>query len=267
MKMYTLLALLCVCFSTSLFAQKGIGTKLPDKSAALEIVSNQRGLLIPRIDIPDLSLPAPVTNPANALMVYNKGTSGTTPGFYYWNAAANGNNGAWIPLAVSQTTPSGHIGVGGGAHIDVDTIVVGTQTSFMVSLKGGNHDGQLLVTQIQNNDTITAWVDRALSLAISTSSTINSTNFTNYTPYIQTVTIAVDVADLSGNGIDLTLPDPAIAESQVITVKLTDPTTHGESDNYLTIYDGPDVLTYGALPFQAWTLRSNGASWTIVASN
>src|SRR5699024_7081332 len=115
MKSYVLLLLfLCVCYSASLFAQRGIGTNLPDKSAALEIVSNQRGLLLPRLDIPDLSLPAPVTNPANALMVYNKGTSGTTPGFYYWNTAANGNAGAWIPLAVSQATSSGDIGVGGG---------------------------------------------------------------------------------------------------------------------------------------------------------
>src|SRR5690625_6791148 len=58
------------------YAQQGIGTLHPDKSAALEMVSTKRGLLIPRIDIPDLTAPAPVTNPAHSLLVFNTGASG-----------------------------------------------------------------------------------------------------------------------------------------------------------------------------------------------
>ncbi|HLS30880.1 MAG TPA: hypothetical protein VK021_08495, partial [Flavobacteriaceae bacterium] len=82
--------------SPQLFAQQGIGTNVPDKSAALEIVSNQRGLLIPRFAIPDLEQGAPVTDPAHALLVFNNGEGVTTePGFYWWDENANTGAGAW----------------------------------------------------------------------------------------------------------------------------------------------------------------------------
>jgi|SRR5690625_224288 len=86
------------------YAQQGIGTLHPDKSAALEMVSTKRGLLIPRIDIPDLTLPAPVTNPAHSLLVFNTGASGTQEGFYFWSDDGTQlGNGSWVLFGQSSS--------------------------------------------------------------------------------------------------------------------------------------------------------------------
>ncbi|AXY73966.1 hypothetical protein D3H65_08210 [Paraflavitalea soli] len=53
--------------TTVLQAQVGIGTLQPDSSAALEINSSNKGLLIPRVDLAANNIPLPAT----ALMVFN----------------------------------------------------------------------------------------------------------------------------------------------------------------------------------------------------
>lgn len=66
-------------------AQIGIQTNSPDASAILDIVSSDKGLLIPRITLTsNLSSPSPVTSPATGLLVYNSG-SNQEAGFYYWS--------------------------------------------------------------------------------------------------------------------------------------------------------------------------------------
>ncbi|TRX16712.1 hypothetical protein [Flavobacterium franklandianum] len=49
-------------------AQTGIGTKKPDESSVLDIYSNNKGLLIPRMSTKERNL---IKNPANALILYN----------------------------------------------------------------------------------------------------------------------------------------------------------------------------------------------------
>lgn len=69
MKIYNylviLLLLLQPCF---VVAQIGIGTKKPDESSVLDIVSKTKGLLIPRMSSDERDL---IINPANALIIYN----------------------------------------------------------------------------------------------------------------------------------------------------------------------------------------------------
>ena len=74
-------------------AQIGIGENVTtfDDSEALKIVSSNKGVLLPNISIPNLSNAAPVTNPANSLIVYNTNTT-TGKGFYYWS------NNKWNPF-------------------------------------------------------------------------------------------------------------------------------------------------------------------------
>lgn len=68
-------------------AQIGIQTDTPDASAALDIVSNDKGVLIPRVSLSsDLSSPSPVSSPATGLLVYNSG-SNLEEGFYFWNGS------------------------------------------------------------------------------------------------------------------------------------------------------------------------------------
>lgn len=81
----------------------------PAASAMLDVVSSNRGLLIPRLALTATNLAAPVTAPATSLMVYNTATAGAVPnnvfpGYYYWDGAkwvrmATGNpstNDAWL---------------------------------------------------------------------------------------------------------------------------------------------------------------------------
>lgn len=87
----------------------GIGTNTPAASAKLEIQSTDRGILIPRISIPNLAAAAPVATPAVSLLVYN--TNATTGlGYYYWDGTQ------WVKL-LNQN------------DVDRDWYEVGTTTS------------------------------------------------------------------------------------------------------------------------------------------
>lgn len=68
------------------FAQVGIGNTDPHASSLLDIRTddNDKGILIPRVDISNLGTAAPVTGPVASLLVYNTNTT-TGPGFFYWN--------------------------------------------------------------------------------------------------------------------------------------------------------------------------------------
>ena len=117
---FPLLAALLLTAST--FAQVGINTENPDASAALDITSTTRGLLIPRITTAQRNA---IASPATGLMVYQ--TDGTT-GFYYYNGsnwsdvASNGvpytgATGA-VNLGAYDLTVNGiTIGKGGGGNI------------------------------------------------------------------------------------------------------------------------------------------------------
>ena len=87
-------------------AQMGIGTDEPHASALLDITATDKGLLIPRVTITDLtSNTTPVAGPMESLLVYNETskaevtnsagavtTAGIAKGYYYWDSA-------WIPIS------------------------------------------------------------------------------------------------------------------------------------------------------------------------
>ncbi|MGB0431257.1 MAG: hypothetical protein ACPGLV_12345 [Bacteroidia bacterium] len=69
--------------STGILISTGTGN--PDGSAMLEIKSSDKGLLIPRVDLDDISSnTSPVNAPAEGLLVYNDGGD-QAEGFYYWD--------------------------------------------------------------------------------------------------------------------------------------------------------------------------------------
>lgn len=79
----------------------GIGTMAPDASAMLDISSNSKGVLMPRVTAAQRTA---IVNPAKGLLVYQT----TAPeGFYYNNGTAA--NPAWILLGA--TGPQGPSGV------------------------------------------------------------------------------------------------------------------------------------------------------------
>ncbi len=67
----------------------GVGTTNPDPSAALDIVSTDKGVLLPRIGLTSASSPNPISGtPAISLLIFNDGSGGITPqGFYWWNGS------------------------------------------------------------------------------------------------------------------------------------------------------------------------------------
>lgn len=78
--------------STVIHAQVGINTTAPENGSILDVTSTDKGILIPRVSIADLSTIAPVTGGGTeSLLVYNTNTS-TGKGFHYWTGSV------WQPI-------------------------------------------------------------------------------------------------------------------------------------------------------------------------
>ena len=77
---------LIACVSSTLIAQ---GVKIsptpgtPDPSAILETQDSTRGVLMPRVNLQNLTDAVTIANPATSLMVFNTGTTLAPAGFYY----------------------------------------------------------------------------------------------------------------------------------------------------------------------------------------
>ena len=100
--------LLILIFSlSSLFclSQVGIGTTTPDPSAILDITSTDKGVLVPRVslnDVTDISVATgTIPNPTDGLLVWNTNAStigGTGIGFYYFLGTR------WLPITKQNNT-------------------------------------------------------------------------------------------------------------------------------------------------------------------
>lgn len=98
LKLRLLALTIFVLILNNTFAQRvGVGTNTPDPSAELDVTSTDKGVLIPRVNIADLSTANPITNPATSLLVYN--TNNTTGnGFYMWDGSK------WVKLIDENTS-------------------------------------------------------------------------------------------------------------------------------------------------------------------
>jgi BclB C-terminal domain-containing protein len=103
---------LLLLLSLSTYAQVSTGSTTPHASAQLDIVSDNKGLLIPRV-----GLTSDVTSPATGLLVYQ--TDGTA-GFYYYNGTS------WERLsAATKSTGEAIIPFASGLPITLKTILGG----------------------------------------------------------------------------------------------------------------------------------------------
>src|SRR5690554_3909015 len=84
--MRKLLLLIVFISGNVMFGQVGIGTDLPNESTQLEIVSSNRGILIPQVPLTDITDRTTITaGNIPSLMVYNTSSNATMePGYYYW---------------------------------------------------------------------------------------------------------------------------------------------------------------------------------------
>jgi hypothetical protein len=101
------LLLLGISIPFMTLAQVGINTSNPYNSAALQVESSNKGILIPRVNITNTTSQSPISvTPKDGLLVYNSGTSQGTHKRYFWDSTANSGSGAWNKsLYFKETLP------------------------------------------------------------------------------------------------------------------------------------------------------------------
>lgn len=133
-------------------ARIGIGTSTPASSAILEIQSNNKGILIPRVALSGTNDQSNITNPVESLLVYNtRTTSDVVPGFYYWGGST------WKALAGSGGGSSG-TKTFGERYLDSDPTIELSQYNQVNSMPTGvvNPVSTFDLTPVNNGFTIGA---------------------------------------------------------------------------------------------------------------
>lgn len=88
------LYILLLCFTVAVNAQVGIGTTKPDSSSVLDVYSNDKGILLPRLLEAEKDS---IKNPADGLIVYQ---TDTLQGFHFYNK----NQSNWLRIKDNGTT-------------------------------------------------------------------------------------------------------------------------------------------------------------------
>jgi len=100
-----LLIAICLLLSLNGFSQQGVSINTSgaqaDPSAMIDVSSNSKGLLIPRVSLTSINDLSTIPNPATSLLVYNTNASmiGGNIGFYYFNGTV------WILVMSTQGIP------------------------------------------------------------------------------------------------------------------------------------------------------------------
>ena len=200
-KLLFITALLIINFTN---AQVGIGTTVIENGVELQIQSNNRGLLIPRVALTTTSLAAPVGPApiATGILIYNTATAGSettavTPGFYYWSGTE------WIAL---KSAAGQNWSLTGNAGTSPGTQYLGTSDNQNLQIKTNNtlrmtveNDGQVIVgTGTAQANTLTSINAGAAQIGLFVNSsnsarTIRALNTTN-TQFV------IDGGNLDANG-------------------------------------------------------------------
>ena len=238
--------------TSNAFAQQGFGTNQPDKSAAVEIMSTKRGLLIPRVDLKETGdqYPIPVgTAPATSLFVYNKATAGdVTPGFYYWE------NNKWVRF-VSETSEK-IVTVSAGENVKVTPATTGNTTDYAVSVKGGSKEGQVLVTKVEGGTTSTVWIDPNEFVK----DVVDAKNGLTYVPAANagdkntiklggTLTEKTIIATDNGNTLSITGLDKVATPADTDTILIMDANGVLKTTSKSTLFDAKNLTLENELSF------------------
>jgi hypothetical protein len=122
--MKKILVLICLITSVGLNAQTGIGTITPNNSAKLDVYSDNKGFLPPRVALTGITDISTISSPATGLLVYCKGDAGLASGYYYWN----GN--AWATIATAGGSGSFAATFLRGSRTAVQSVAVGGSVIF-----------------------------------------------------------------------------------------------------------------------------------------
>ncbi|MEL6810353.1 MAG: hypothetical protein AAFP76_03340 [Bacteroidota bacterium] len=128
----TILILVCAFFAQLIHGQIGIGTTAPDPSAVLDVSAADKGLLIPRVSLPNVTTTTldGVNNAATGLLIWNTNAStvgGNGIGLYFYSDASIwesiGSNSANTVVASKIGNSNNFTFIQGTyARLDFDTI-------------------------------------------------------------------------------------------------------------------------------------------------
>ncbi len=147
------LLFITLCFSSLLYSQNvginGSGST-PNASAMLDVDATDKGLLLPRVALTDITVALPVTTPTVSLMIYNTATSAlatasnnVVPGFYYWNGSK------WIAFA---GTGSREWSLLGNAGTVAGTNFLGTTDDVDLVFKVNNVEAGRITSNVSDNN-------------------------------------------------------------------------------------------------------------------
>ncbi|WP_430612491.1 beta strand repeat-containing protein [Flavobacterium sp. JP2137] len=164
----------------ALHAQVGVGTLIPNASAQMEIVSGEKGILIPRVNLTDVSDRTTITNGnVNSLLVFNlTENESLKKGYYYWLDTQ------WVRLISAD---------------QVDAF----KNTVNVSVKIENNEW--IITDSEGNEVKMAWNIQELIALNETETTLTNNGDGTYT-YVNErgVSVIIDVpADVISNFQDI----------------------------------------------------------------
>lgn len=113
-------------------AQVGINTVTPDHSSILDVVSTDKGVLLPRIALTSTLDTSSIFNPATSLLIYNTSTvNDVVPGYYYWDGAK------WVGLSGGDSSEKWDIH-GNNFNAGTGSEFLGTTTYHPLTIKVNN---------------------------------------------------------------------------------------------------------------------------------
>ena len=176
--------------SSSLWAQYGIGTNRPNQSAALEIVSPDKGILIPTITLTNSSTFAPITGTSstthNGMLVWNDSASTTNgldgPGFYFWQNTATAGVGFWYKVNSTDDGTIPQTGTVTNSTLRWDGTAWVENTGLLSD--GTNTTSLTTVLHVGNNVTVTG------TLEVTGTSTLATTTINNDLTVVGSSTLA-----------------------------------------------------------------------------
>lgn len=277
---------------TNLYAQMGIGTETPDAAAELDIKSEHRGLLIPRINLSGSTDQSTITaGNVESLVAFNTTYSSTlTPGYYYWY------DGKWNRLMTPADLPDNRVFwdvnqqqftyIDENGELHEISLTEGNETLTTLAL---NPDGKTLEYTDENSDL----TEIDLGAVVQNTETLTTIEANDDDGFIYTDEIggetSISLPDLAeqvkivtqdyslenedriilGNAhnhdITITLPDPGNVEGKRYTIRKQD-----DNEDYFVNVTGniagipTGEVLYTALPFTGWDLVSDGTEWHIV---
>lgn len=272
-RIFYIFVLFTIC-SLDTSAQVGIGTINSNPSAQLDIVSANRGILIPRIMLSSTKDTLTINHGnVSSLLIFNTNTTtfgenDVQPGYYYWH------NKKWKRLLndhdlEKQIDRQQTVFLKDGLNTEIDSLRTNSQITYQVNVPvaKGSESGQKriygVVREAEENPIIK--INQLGELYID--STYLHQNNLKYISQNYTVekTDQIILVNANDGDLDITLPNPMGLKGKIYTIKKQDE----NQNNYVNIFGNIAETNnqnhlYTGVPYTGWKIMSNGVQWQII---